>query len=195
MDDESVICASDDDEVVAAIRDCESRFGRPYFAEEYIEGREFNLALWGNGPEVLPPAEIDFSAFPAGKPRIVGQRAKFAAGSFEFENTPRRYDFPPADDLLIERLKELAVECWQLFGLAGYVRVDFRCDAEGRPWILEINANPCLAPGSGFAAAWRQAGIEYEQGIQQILFDAVQRGRCDPPRRTQASNHEHLVTL
>ena len=47
----------------------------------------------------------------------------------------------------------LAVECWRLFDLAGYARVDFRVDSRGQPWILEINANPCLSPDAGFAAA------------------------------------------
>ena len=46
------------------------RTGRPAFAEEFIEGREFNLALLigPDGVEVMPPAEIDFSAFPAENP-------------------------------------------------------------------------------------------------------------------------------
>jgi D-alanine-D-alanine ligase len=67
----------------------------------------------------------------------------------------------------------LAVECWRLFGLAGYARVDFRCDEAGRPWILEINANPCLLPGAGFAAALERAGIGYDEGIQLILDAAL----------------------
>ena len=45
-----------------------------------------------------------------------------------------------------------------LFGLAGYARVDFRVDADGVPTILEINPNPCLEPGAGFAAAAQGGG-------------------------------------
>jgi D-alanine-D-alanine ligase len=195
MDDTAVIRASDYDEVVASLRDCESRFGRPYFAEEYIDGREFNLALWGDGPDVLPPAEIDFSSFPADKPRIVGQRAKFVEGSFEFENTPRRYDFSPADRSLIQRLRELAIASWRLFGLTGYARVDFRCDAAGQPWILEINANPCLAPESGLAAAWAKAGIEYHEGIQRIVLDAIERAGRKLHWSRQEVFHEHALTF
>ncbi|MEX2318100.1 MAG: hypothetical protein WD669_13160 [Pirellulales bacterium] len=192
MDDESIVTADDREQVVERIRECEARWRRPYFAEQYIDGREFNLALLGDEPTVLPPAEIDFSAFPADKPRIVGQRAKFTAGSFEFENTPRRFDFPAADRPLVRRLTELAVECWRLFGLRGYARVDFRCDADCQPWILEINANPCLEPASGFAAALAEAGIDYDQGIERILADAVERGRRNLSQRCEP-NHEHAL--
>jgi D-alanine-D-alanine ligase len=196
MDDSSVVRPLDMEQVFHLIRDCEARFERPYFAEEFIDGREFNLALLGDEPTVLPPAEIDFSAFPRGKPRIVGHNAKFAAGSFEFDNTPRRFDFPASHRPLLAELTRLAADCWRLFGLRGYARVDFRCDEEGRPWILEINANPCLSPDSGFAAALAEAGINYTQGIERVLLDAVERGRANAriPRSSE-SLHEHLLPL
>jgi D-alanine-D-alanine ligase len=105
----------------------------------------------------------------------VGARAKWLAGSFEFENTPRRFDFAAADEPLLDHLVELAKRTWHRFGLGGYVRIDFRVDAQGQPWILEINANPCLSPDAGFAAALRRAAIPFEQAVQQILDDARRR--------------------
>ena len=83
-----------------------ARSGRPCFAEQFVEGREFNLSVLAGpeGPEVLSPAEIDFSAFPPGKPRIVGHRAKWLADSFEFNHTPRCFDFPSSDGPLLDRL-------------------------------------------------------------------------------------------
>jgi D-alanine-D-alanine ligase len=149
--------------------------GRPCFAERFIEGRELNLSLIqdGDSVEVLPPAEIDFSRLPAEGPRIVGYRAKWIADSPEFQGTPRRFDFPDSDRPLLARLGELAAACWKLFGLGGYARVDFRVDAQQRPWILEINANPCLSPDAGFAAALARAGIPYHQAIRRILEAAL----------------------
>lgn len=153
------------------------RLGRACFAEAYVEGREFNLSVLAgpDGPLVLRPAEIDFSAFPAGKPRVVGQRAKWEQGSFEFENTPRRFDFPPADQALLDELTRLATAAWDLFHLAGYARVDFRVDQAGRPWILEVNTNPCLSPDAGLAAALTQSGIDFPTAVQRIVDDAVRR--------------------
>jgi D-alanine-D-alanine ligase len=142
----------------------------PLFAEAFIEGREFNLSLLatGTGVDVLPPAEIDFSALAPGQPHIVGYAAKWLPDSFEYANTPRRFDFGAGDRRLLGRLRELALECWELFGSEGYARVDFRVDAAGMPWILEMNANPCLSPDAGFLAAAGRAGLDADKVVLRI---------------------------
>lgn len=145
--------------------------GGACFAEQFISGREFNLSLLAgrSGITVLPPAEIIFPDTPADRPAMVGFRAKWMADSEEYNNTPRRFDFAPADTPLLEELKTLARRCWHLFHLAGYARVDFRVAPDGRPFVLEINTNPCLSPDAGFAAALDRAGISYTHGIRQIV--------------------------
>jgi D-alanine-D-alanine ligase len=64
-----------------------------FFAEQFVDGREFNLALLAGtgGPEVLPPAEIVFVDYPAGKPKIVSYQAKWDEASFEYTHTVRRF--------------------------------------------------------------------------------------------------------
>ncbi len=149
------------------------------FVEEFIDGREFNLALvaaetpGAAEPESLPPAEIQFVDYPGDKPRMVGYRAKWAEGSFEFTRTPRRFDFPPVDTPLLGELVRTSRECWRVFSLRGYARVDFRVDAEGRPWVLEINTNPCLAPDAGFMAAAERAGLTIRDVVRRITADAA----------------------
>ncbi|NLF87081.1 MAG: D-alanine--D-alanine ligase, partial [Lentisphaerae bacterium] len=143
-----------------------------WYAERFIEGREFNVALLGRTgaePEILPPAEILFVDFPPEKPRILDYEAKWNTASFAYTHTPRTFALPAADAPLAGRLRELARACWRLFGLGGAARVDFRVDATGRPWILEVNANPCLAPDAGFAAALREARIPYAQAILALV--------------------------
>jgi len=173
MDDDAVVAANDTLDLEGKLRDRERQIGRPLFAEQFIEGREFNLSML-NG-QVLPPAEIDFSSFPPNKPRIVGHQAKWDQDSFESQQTPRHFEFPTTDATLLERVSALALKCWQLFDLSGYARVDFRVDCEGQPWILEINANPCLSPDAGFVAAVSQAGITYDEAIQRIIESSVRR--------------------
>jgi len=159
------------------------------FAERFIDGREFNLALLAgpDGPEVLPPAEIVFEDFPADKPRIVGYQAKWDEGSFEYAHTVRRFADPSVDGALLAELERLALRCWEVFNLGGFARVDFRVDAQGRPWILEVNSNPCLSPDSGFAAALEKAGIPYADAMERIVREAAGgemcRGRSAPDTR------------
>jgi len=162
----------------AAQRLAEKADGRPgaWYAERYIEGREFNVALLGRAgdePHILPPAEILFVDFPPEKPRILDYEAKWDTASFAYTHTPRTFALPAADAPLADRLRDLARACWRLFGLGGAARVDFRVDAAGQPCILEVNANPCLSPDAGFAAALREARIPYEHAILELVAAAA----------------------
>jgi D-alanine-D-alanine ligase len=95
----------------------------------------------------------------------------------EYINTPRRFEFPLSDRALLDELEALARRCWTAFDLHGYARVDFRVDSDGQPWILEVNANPCLSPDAGFAAALQQDGLSFTDAVERIIADAVRCSR------------------
>jgi len=175
LDEDSVIW--DERALLQELSRKKARYGGKWFVEAYIEGREFNLSLLEseNGPLILPPAEILFEGYGPGKIRVVGYRAKWEEESFEYNHTPRTFSFPDRDKPLLRRLSDLAALCWALFDLRGYARVDFRVDAAGNPWVLEVNANPCLTLGGGFASAAEQGGFSYDRLIEQILKS------CLPP--------------
>lgn len=156
-------------------------FGGDWFAERFVAGRELNVALIAvaGGVRSLPVAEIRFEGFPADKPSIVGYAAKWHTDSFEYRNTVRNF---AVEGELASRAERLASQCWELFGLAGYARVDLRVDDEGTPWVLEVNANPCLSPDAGFAAALATAGITYSAAIGWLVEDALRRGGATPRR-------------
>lgn len=148
--------------------------GAPWFAERFVDGREFNLSVL-DGPDgvvVLPAAELIFTDFPEDKPRIVSYAAKWDEDSFEYRNTARRFGVAPADEPLVAELTALARRSWDVFALRGWARVDFRIDRDGRPWILEVNANPCLSPDAGFAAAVVRAGLTFDAAVSRILATA-----------------------
>lgn len=151
-------------------------FGGNFFAEEFIDGREFNVALIEGlaGPEVLPIPEIIFD-LPEGRPRIVDYEAKWDPATHAYHHTPRRFGIEAGEPELAAELARLARAAWATAGLTGYARVDFRVDAAGRPYVLEINANPCLAPDAGFAATAAEAGIAYDDLIVRILRGAATR--------------------
>jgi D-alanine-D-alanine ligase len=162
------------EEALARAADLARRFpGQPVLAEAFLPGRELNVSLLAgpDGVEVLPVAELVYEDFPDDLPRVLGYDAKWRPGSFLYDHTLRR--FPGPGDPVAQRAAELARQAWEVCGLAGYARVDLRCDAAGEPRILEVNANPCLAPNAGFLAAAAEAGLCPREVVERILHAAL----------------------
>jgi D-alanine-D-alanine ligase len=107
--------------------------------------------------------------FPEGKPKILSYAAKWESGSFDDLNTKRVFQHGTADTALLDEMEAIARRCWDLFGLNGWASLDFRVDEKRRPFVLEVNANPCLSPDSGFVAAAEHAGLAYDEIISTIL--------------------------
>ena len=142
--------------------------------QRYVDGREVNVGVLGDA--VLPIAEIDFGRMPRGKWRIVTYQSKWHTGSVEdLGATPQCPADLPAK--VADRARNVALRAWQLVGGHGYGRVDMRIDANGEPWILEVNANPDIAPDAGLARMARVAGIEYGALIRSICESALARSR------------------
>jgi D-alanine-D-alanine ligase len=163
--------ADDRRRLAAMLRRRQRERGGEWFVERFIDGREFNLSLLSGkgGVELLPPAEMCFVDYPAGKPRIVDYAAKWHEGSFEYTHTVRRFDFGADDRAILAAVSRAALACWRLFELGGYARVDIRVDADGRPWVLEININPCLSADAGFMAAAARAGLGATAVVERIV--------------------------
>lgn len=143
--------------------------------EDYLDGREFNVSVIGDvETEVLAVSEIDFSGLPEGEPRIVSYRAKWDEESEIFKTT---VPVCPADipKRLENRIKELAVRSYRCVGCRDYARVDMRMDTRGSLHVLEVNPNPDIAPGAGFARAAVAAGYSYTDIILRISQFAIER--------------------
>ncbi len=144
-----------------------------WFIEDFIDGREFNISILAgdSGPEVLPPAEIVFKNYDEKRPRIVDFKAKWETDSFEYINTVREFPELKRTENLFKNLTDAALDCWKLFGLKGYARVDVRTDSENNVYVIEINANPCISPDSGFVAATIKAGYPFIEVLKRIIDD------------------------
>ena len=140
--------------------------------QEFIEGREINLAAVGH--YLLPPAEIDFSTLPDGKPRIVTFEAKWVEGSEE-DNGTRPICPAPLDPEVSEQLQRLAARAWSLMGGEGYGRVDVRLSRGGVPYVIDVNPNPDLSEDAGLARQAAVAGWSYTELIEKIVEDALSR--------------------
>jgi D-alanine-D-alanine ligase len=143
-----------------------------WFIEEYIDGREFNVSVLGgpDGPEVMPPAEMIFHNYSEDIPRIVSYKAKWMEGTFQYENSRRNFPTNLSEKLL-SGIRNAALGCWTTFGLKGYARVDMRVDSDENVYVLEVNANPCISPDSGFISAGVYAGYTHAELVGRIIND------------------------
>jgi D-alanine-D-alanine ligase len=170
IDEGSVFYASD----AGYIEKIKNIANDSFFIEEYIDGREFNVSVLGgkSGPEVLPIAEMEFHNFPDGKPKVMGFVAKWKEDSFEYNNTSRTFDIEFVKPGFKDEIEDLCKKCWHAFNSKGYIRIDIRLSKENIPYVIEINGNPCISPGSGFYNAAKQAGYKFEDVMNRIIFDA-----------------------
>jgi len=150
------------------------RFGT-LLIEEYIPGREFNISLFGHpSVNLLPVAEIDFVDYPDGTYPILDYKAKWDKSSFEYQHTTRK--FPGDLSVLLQRkLKMAAHVCFRVLMLRDYGRIDLRMDSQKKFYVLEVNANPCLSPDAGFAAAIEKSGLNYVQMVERFVNFMKQR--------------------
>ena len=172
LDETSVMRCADAPRVVAART---LRLKTDHFAEAYIEGREFHLALLErvSGVEVLPIAEIVFGGSESHAPKIYGYEAKWTTNSAAYTGTLRRFGLEQDEPELAKTLKQFALASWTLFGFSGYARVDFRVDPTGAPFIIDVNPNPYLRPDAEDAAAAAEAGLSYQDLIGSIVESSL----------------------
>lgn len=150
------------------------RYYQAALAEAFIPGREFNISLWGDPPEMLPLAEIDFSAFPDPYARIVSYAAKWEVQSFEYHHTPVLCPAPVAP-ALADQIATTARRAWAALGCRGYARVDMRLADDGTAYVVEVNCNPDLSPDAGFCRAAQAAGHGYVEMVVHILEVALRQ--------------------
>lgn len=150
-------------------------YGAAVLVEQFIDGREFNLALVET-PQLLalPLSEIKFVSKKPGFWPIVTYDAKWKPGTEDYEATPPLY---PASvtQKLGQKLVELGRKAFKLLGCRDYARVDFRVRSNGRPYILEVNPNPDFSPDAGVAGGLETAGISHAAFTVQLVQNALER--------------------
>ena len=176
---EAALCASADD-VLARVDAVLAEYRQPALVEEFLPGREFTVAVVGNGAaaRALPIVEIRFDALPAGSKPIYGYEAKWI---WDTPAQPLQIFRCPAelDSALQEEITRTALGAFRALGCRDWGRVDLRLDAAGRPRVLEMNPLPGVLPdpeqNSCFPKAARAAGMGYDDLIRTVLHAGLER--------------------
>jgi D-alanine-D-alanine ligase len=157
----------------------QDEYQSPILVEEFVEGREFYAGVLGNAaPEALPVIELDFSAFPADRPRIASWAAKWGdEGDAKGEEYMAADSVFPEDlsEELVEKIRHAATQAFQALRLRDYARVDLRVTAGGDVYVLEVNPNCYLEKESEFARAALRSGLDHASLIARIVELATAR--------------------
>jgi D-alanine-D-alanine ligase len=155
-------------------------YAQPVLVETYLPGREFTVAVMGNGSDArcLPIVGFDFAALPEGAPPVYGYEAKWiwdtAENQLPIFECPAR--IPAA---LAAEIGRTALAAYHALGCRDWCRIDLRLDARDVPTVLELNPLPGIIPdprmNSCFPKAARVAGYSYDELIQDVVRIAWRR--------------------
>jgi D-alanine-D-alanine ligase len=147
---------------------------QPAMVEDFIDGREFHVSVWNNEtPEILPLAEMDFSAFCQARKKLCTYDSKFLPGSEYYEKIEILI---PAtlEEKLLKKLENIVLTTWKGFGCLDYARFDFRL-RDDKFYLLDINPNNDISLDTSFALAVETASYSYGQMAKRIVMMAVKR--------------------
>ncbi len=170
----------DEKELTKEVERILTEYDQPALIEEFLPGREFTVAILGNGKEaeVLPVVEIKYSEFPKDFVPIYSYEAKWILDTKE---NPLDVFTCPADisSALEEKIKNTALRTFNVLRCRDWSRIDIRLDENNEPNVIEINPLPGILPNpeenSCFPKAARSAGLNYNDMINKVLYVSAKR--------------------
>lgn len=160
-----------DDEAacIERIKFIHEKTGMDAIVEEYINGREFYVSIIGNKAlEVLPIREMKFENMQDSEVKIATFKAKWDneyRKKWGIQNTFAE-NMPEG---LEKKITHICKTAYRALNLNSYARFDLRVTPNGHIYILEANANPCLAKDDEIAQSAEKCGLGYNKLIQKIV--------------------------
>ena len=166
---------NNDEKLAERVEFMHATVGTSLILEQYVDGRELYVGIMGNTRlQVLPVWELEMRRLRADAPRIATRQVKW---NLQLQKR-RGVKIGPARDLppeLERLLVKTSKRVYRLLQLSGFARIDFRLDAEGRPFFLEANPNADIGYGEEFADAAEAAGIDYEPLLDRLLTIGIRK--------------------
>jgi D-alanine-D-alanine ligase len=149
-------------------------YRQPALVEDFIDGREFRVSVWGNKNLTMPPvAEMDFSFFKNIKDRLCTQDAKFHPGSEHYEKIETLLP-APLSAAQTDTLGKICCDSYRALGCRDYARMDVRLKNDIF-YVLDVNPNADISHDASMACAAEKAGLSY--GGMGSLFVRYAAGR------------------
>lgn len=146
-----------EDDLIPAWRTAEA-CGGCVIAESWIEGGEYTAAILGD--RVLPMIRLETPH-------------KFYDYDAKYQSGDTKYICPCGLDEKTESdLAGMALEAFKIVGASGWGRVDFIIDNSDQVWLIEVNTIPGMTDHSLVPMAAKQAGMDFNQLVIEILETA-----------------------
>lgn len=169
LDEDAVVSPTSKEDLINLIKEKNEKYKIEFFAERYIHGRDFTISMVAG--KQMPICEVTFFGYyDDDKVRVFDYNAKWVKDTAEYDNTDIDFDCKGVESV-IGQMQKIADDCWNIFNLNGYARVDFRVDESGKPFVLEINPNPCISRGIMFDKMLQEGHVDYVDGIKAIIED------------------------
>ncbi len=169
-------CAELRNEIIR-IKEC---YNQPSIIEDFLEGKEFTVAMLGNGEEVkvLPIVEINLDAVPEGFNKIYSYEVKWF-----FDTRENKLDIfkcpAEVEPELYKQIEKVCKDAYKALRIRDWARIDVRLDKNNIPNVVEINPLPGILPdpadNSCYPKAAREIGLNYDEMINAVLNEAVSR--------------------
>ena len=166
----------DEDELRKSAKVIFDRFSQPVLAEQYVEGREINVGLLGNGPpEAFPPVMLSFGD----GPQIYTYEDKTGRSGRQIQPVCPA----PISDELTTEAQEIAVRTFSALGLYDCARVDMRMDEDDNLYVLEANSLPSLGEHGSYLVGADHVGLDFAAFVNRLVEVASARyfGTPQPP--------------
>lgn len=161
-------------ELEARIGHVLQNYRQPALVEDFIDGREFHVALWGNGLiRMLPPVEMDFSAFRDIHDRLCTYDSKFIPASHHYNDIKTLIPAPLTPDQL-SLLERVCLDTYRAVGCRDYARLDVRM-RDNMFYVLDVNPNADLDCEASIACAAEKAGFPYPDMMNRLVRLAARR--------------------
>ena len=138
-------------------------FSDAVIVERRVEGTEVAVGMLGRPAGALPLVEV------VPKSGVYDYAARYTAGATEY-HAPARLSADVAATCEREALR-----AFESLGLRDVARADVIVDANGTPWVLEVNVAPGMTETSLLPMAAQAAGMSIEELCERVLELAVSR--------------------
>jgi D-alanine-D-alanine ligase len=135
--------------------------------EEFIEGREVECAVLGNGTETKASCVGE----------IIVSHEFYSYDAKYIDENGARIEIPAKlPEAVTEKIREIAVRTFLTLNCADLSRVDFFVKKDGNVIVNEINTMPGFTKISMYPKLWEASGVPYRVLIDRLIHYGLNRG-------------------